>query len=149
MTFVRRHGFGFVLGILAGCLAMRSVYAQSRTGKTVTLLTTDLAGWCDGKEVTVELNEFGPGTSGKHYHPGHSFTWILEGSETYAVEGKPSKTVKSGEVLHEELNKSTPSITTRRSSCSYSASSKRRNQGLTGSPRHPADLDAVGPSCGR
>jgi len=50
----------------------------------------------------VELNEFGPGTSGKHYHPGHSFTWILEGSETYAVDGKPSRRVTSGDVIHEE-----------------------------------------------
>jgi hypothetical protein len=23
------------------------------------LITADLRGWCDGKEVTVELNEFG------------------------------------------------------------------------------------------
>jgi hypothetical protein len=31
------------------------------------LVTQDLAGFCDGKEVTVELFEIGPGTSGKHY----------------------------------------------------------------------------------
>jgi quercetin dioxygenase-like cupin family protein len=103
MILLRRHGCAFVLGFVAACLAMASLNAQlRRTGKTATLLTTDLAGWCDGKEVVVELNEFGPGTSGKHYHPGHSFTWILEGSETYAVVGKPSRVVKPGEILHEE-----------------------------------------------
>ena len=103
MALLRRHGFGFVLGFAAACLAASSLNAQlRRTGKTATLLTTDLAGWCDGKEVTVELNEFGPGTSGRHYHPGHSFTWILEGAETYVADGKPSKVVRSGDVLHEE-----------------------------------------------
>jgi quercetin dioxygenase-like cupin family protein len=103
MKLLRRHGLGFVFGFVAACLALASVNAQPRrTGKTATLLTADLAGWCDGKEVTVELNEFGPGTSGKHYHPGHSFTWILEGSEANALDGKPTKVVKSGDVLHEE-----------------------------------------------
>jgi quercetin dioxygenase-like cupin family protein len=103
MTLLRRHGLGFVLGLLVAYLAMSSLNAQPRrVGKTATLLTTDLAGWCDGKQVVVEQNEFGPGSSGKHYHPGHSFTWILEGSETYALDGKPSRVVKSAEVLHEE-----------------------------------------------
>jgi quercetin dioxygenase-like cupin family protein len=103
MKPLRRHGVGFILGFVAACLALPSLNAQiRRTGKTATLLTTDLAGWCDGKEATVELNEFGPGTSGKHYHPGHSFTWLLEGSETYTVDGKPSRVVRSGDVLHEE-----------------------------------------------
>jgi len=81
---------------------LSSLSAQLRSGRTATLLTTDLSDWCDGKQVTVELNEFGPGTSGRHYHPGHSFTWILEGNETYAVDGQASRLVKSGEILHEE-----------------------------------------------
>src|SRR5262249_1087473 len=103
MTVTRQHGLGFALGVLVASLAMPSRSAQlRRTGKTATLITTDLANWCDGKQVAVELNEFGPGTSGRHYHPGHSFTWILDGSETYAVDGKPSRVVKPGDVLHEE-----------------------------------------------
>ena len=48
------------------------------------------------------MNEPGLGTSGKHYHQGHSFTWVIEGSEVYEVEGKPAKMVKAGDVLHEE-----------------------------------------------
>jgi hypothetical protein len=61
MTLLRRQGLGFVLGLFVAWLVMPSLYAQPRrTGKTATLLTTDLGGWCDGKEVTVELNEFGP-----------------------------------------------------------------------------------------
>jgi quercetin dioxygenase-like cupin family protein len=60
-----------------------------------------LADWCNGKEVTIELIEAGPGTSGKHYHPGHSFTYVLDGSEAYALDGQSSKTVHPGDILHE------------------------------------------------
>ena len=93
--------FVFVLGILVGHLTTPTAYSQFRSVKTTNLLTTDLAGWCDGKEVTIELNEVGPGTSGKHYHPAHSFTYVIEGSETYALEGQSSKMVHAGDVLHE------------------------------------------------
>ena len=92
---------GFVAGILVANLKIPLASAQFRTVKSTRLLTTDLAGWCEGKEVTVELNEAGPGTSGKHYHPGHSFTYILDGSESYAVEGQPGRTVHAGDILHE------------------------------------------------
>lgn len=92
----------FVLGVIVGGLLIPTVRAQFRSVKTTNLLTTDLAGWCDGKEVTIELDEAGPGTCGKHYHPGHSFTWVIEGSETYELEGQPVKIVKAGDVLHEE-----------------------------------------------
>lgn len=67
----------FAAGVVVGSFAVATLTAQLRTGKTKILQTTDLSGSCDGKQVVVELNEFGPGTSGKHYHPGHSFTWIL------------------------------------------------------------------------
>jgi uncharacterized cupin superfamily protein len=101
MSKLPSFGAAFVLGILVGSVFIPTAFAQFRTVKTDRLVTTDLAGWCDGKEVTVELNEAGPGTSGKHYHPAHSFTYVLEGSETYAVEGEASKTVTAGDVLHE------------------------------------------------
>jgi quercetin dioxygenase-like cupin family protein len=94
-------GFAFIFGVLAGHMATPAAYSQLRTTKTTNLRTSDLSGWCDGKEVTVELNEAGPGTSGKHYHPAHSFTYILEGSEAYALEGEPARMVHAGDVLHE------------------------------------------------
>jgi len=39
--------------------------------------------------------------SGKHYHPGHSFTYVLEGSEDYVLDGQPSRIVRPGDLLHE------------------------------------------------
>jgi len=92
----------FILGVVVGCLLIPTVSAQFRSVKTTNLLTTDLAGWCDGKEVTIELDEVSPGTSGKHYHPGDSFTYVIAGTETYQLEGQPVKIVKAGDVLHEE-----------------------------------------------
>jgi quercetin dioxygenase-like cupin family protein len=94
----------FVLGILVGHLTTPVALSQYRTVKRTQLLTTDLGGWCDGKEVTVELNDIDPGTSGKHYHPAHSFTYVLQGTEVYTVEGLPTKTVHAGDVLHEAPN---------------------------------------------
>jgi quercetin dioxygenase-like cupin family protein len=93
--------FAFVLGILTGRVTTPVSYSQLRTVNSTPLLTTDLAGWCDGKEVTVELNQIDPGKSGKHYHPAHSFTYVLEGAETYAVEGQASRTIRVGDVVHE------------------------------------------------
>jgi len=90
----------FVLGIVVSQV-IPAAQAQLRTVNTERLLTTDLAGWCDGKELTVELNQAGPGTSGKHYHPGHSVTCLLDGSERYALDGQAIRTVKAGDVLHE------------------------------------------------
>src|SRR5262249_235026 len=57
---------------------------------------------CAGKEISISLNEFGPGSSGPHYHQGDSFTYVLEGAETYQLEGKPEVVVKAGDLLHEE-----------------------------------------------
>ena len=92
----------FVVGIIVGRLTIPVTYSQFRAVKLTRMLTTDLTGLCEGKQVTVELYEAGPGTSGKHYHPAHSFTYILEGSENYSIEGQPSKQVRAGDLLHEE-----------------------------------------------
>jgi len=93
--------FVFILGITVGHLITPAAYPQFRTVSRTTLSTTDLEGYCEGKEVTIELNQIDPGTSGRHYHPAHSFTYVLEGTETYAAEGQPPKTIHAGDVVHE------------------------------------------------
>ena len=64
-------------------------------------MTTDLAGWCDGKEAVVEYSEEDPGPSAKHYHPGHSFSFMIDGSRTVTVDGMPVQTVRAGEIHYE------------------------------------------------
>jgi quercetin dioxygenase-like cupin family protein len=79
-----------------------SLRAQDRGTKNVELLRTDFGAWCEGKEVTIEIQESGPGTSGKHYHPGHAFAWIIEGSLLRTIQGGSSRTSGVGDVIHEE-----------------------------------------------
>ena len=43
----------FVIGVAVGSLAIPALSQQVRTLKTTRLMTTDLAGFCDGKEVVV------------------------------------------------------------------------------------------------
>jgi quercetin dioxygenase-like cupin family protein len=87
-------------GLLLGSVSTSRLAAQFRVGNNKQLIKTDLAG-CPGKEVVITLNEFGPGTSGAHYHHADSFTYVLEGSETYQVDGQPEVVVKAGDLLHE------------------------------------------------
>jgi len=91
----------FACGLILGSVATSKLAAQFRIGKNAQLAKDNLVG-CAGKEISISLNEFGPGSSGPHYHQGDSFTYVLEGSETYQLEGKPEVVVKAGDLLHEE-----------------------------------------------
>lgn len=95
--------FLVVIGIAVGlCVGsgLTTVIAQ-RQNQTKQLLRADVEG-CPGREVVVTVQEFAPRDSGKHYHPGQSLTYVLEGSETWEVEGKPQVTVKPGDFLYDE-----------------------------------------------
>jgi hypothetical protein len=92
----------FVIGVAVGSLVMPALSQQVRTLKTTRLVTTDLAGFCDGKEVVVDYSEVAPGASAKHYHPGYSFGYMIEGSQTSTQEGRPPVVVRKGELLLEE-----------------------------------------------
>ncbi len=91
----------FVIGVAVGSLAIPALSQQVRTVKTARLMTTDLAGFCDGKEVVVDFSEAEPGASSKHYHPGYSFNYVIEGSEISTQEGRPPIAIHRGEVLFE------------------------------------------------
>jgi oxalate decarboxylase/phosphoglucose isomerase-like protein (cupin superfamily) len=104
MGNVLRSAAIFGIGVAVGSLTIPALSAQFRSANVTRLITTDLTGFCDGKEVIVELNEYGPGTNGKHYHPGHSFGYVTEGSQTITVEGQAAKTFRAGDVSHEEPN---------------------------------------------
>ena len=102
MRSIFRSASIFALGIVVGSLAVSTLSAQAyRTVKTTRLMTTDLTGWCDGKEAIVEISDFGAGSSAKHYHPGHSFGYVLEGSQTAHVNGKPPIVSRVGDVYYE------------------------------------------------
>ena len=54
-----------------------------------------------GREVVQTIVEFDPGvTSSRHRHPGEEIVYVLEGAPLeYHLEGRPSVTLKPGEVL--------------------------------------------------
>ncbi len=65
------------------------------------LLKTPLTGIA-GKEANVVLFAVGPGwTIDNHFHPGHVFVYMLEGSIKIEVEGKPARVIGPGDLLHE------------------------------------------------
>jgi quercetin dioxygenase-like cupin family protein len=96
-------GLALAVGVVAGTLGTRALHAQPQPLKRTVLLKTDLAG-VEGKEGVVVLVELAPGaSSGKHYHPGHEVNYILEGTGTLEVEGKPTVNLKPGMTNHFDL----------------------------------------------
>ena len=95
------------VGIALGVFGSRILNAHQEPVKRTTLLKDDLAG-IEGKEAHVRITEIAPGaTSPKHYHPGHVFRYVLEGSVLFEAEGQPAVTRAAGEAFHEPPNRST------------------------------------------
>ena len=94
-------GLAFLAGAVVGPWMTQSAWAQFRAIKTTSLVSTDLGTFCDGKEVTVDIQDYGVGTSGRHYHPAYSFSWVIEGSQTKTVQGRPPVTIRAGELMTE------------------------------------------------
>ena len=70
-----------------------------------TLLKMPLAGIA-GKEANVVLLDVGPGWKiGNHFHPGHVFVYMIQGSIKIEVEGEPTRVLGPGDVLYELPNR--------------------------------------------
>jgi hypothetical protein len=50
----------FAIGAIVGSLTVPELSAQVRSLATTRLITTDLAGFCDGKEVVIDYSEVAP-----------------------------------------------------------------------------------------
>jgi quercetin dioxygenase-like cupin family protein len=84
------------VGIGAGVIGTMVLSAQQPSMKRTPILTTDLEG-LPGKQGTMFLAEYEPAArSGKHYHPGHEFIYVLEGSGVMEEVGKPPAVMKPG-----------------------------------------------------
>jgi len=92
-------GLTFAVGLATGMIGTQILHAQQPLKRTE-LMKTDLEGM-EGKQALVAIVEFAPGAvAGKHYHPGHEFAYILEGSFILETEGYPPVTFGPGQVLH-------------------------------------------------
>jgi hypothetical protein len=88
----------FAAGIACQSWFVQSVGAQ---GTVTQLKHVDLGEWCPGKELTVATEQIGPQHQTRHYHNAYSFAWMIEGSQTRMVEGKPVESFKVGDVVVE------------------------------------------------
>ena len=96
---------GFVLAGAMGAWGIYGLQAQQPPGFTRTLLQTqDLS--TQGRAAVVARVEFQPGAAiGKHTHPGEELGYVLEGTLTLEVEGKPPVMLKAGDVFFVEAGR--------------------------------------------
>jgi quercetin dioxygenase-like cupin family protein len=85
--------------IVASGLVLQVTHAQLAGTRRIDLQRHDLS--VPGREVVQTIVELEPGvTSSRHTHPGEEIVYVLEGAPLeYQVEGRPSVTLKPGEVL--------------------------------------------------
>jgi len=88
------------MGIAIGLIVSQVLNAQQQAVKSAVFLKADLVGM-EGKYGVIVSSELAPGELGKkHYHPGHQFSYILEGSMIMEIEGKPPVTYKPGDTFY-------------------------------------------------
>ncbi|MEO8201119.1 MAG: cupin domain-containing protein [Gemmatimonadota bacterium] len=82
----------------AGGMAPRAALAQQSGIIRTELQRHDLG--IPGRETIQARIDFDSGAAfPNHTHPGEEIVYVLEGSLEYQVEGKPTVTLKAGEVL--------------------------------------------------
>ncbi|MCH8809247.1 MAG: cupin domain-containing protein [Proteobacteria bacterium] len=94
------------MALIAAVAAFLFLGAQGATAHEVKpavtkLLNAPLSGIA-GKEANVVLFDVAPGwTIANHFHPGHIFLYMLQGSIKIETEGEPTKVLSPGDVVHE------------------------------------------------
>ncbi len=84
--------------ILGSRSALNAAWAQPAGITRTDLQRHDLS--VPGHEAFQVRVDFAPGAAfGKHTHPGEEIIYVLEGSLQYEVAGKPTVTLKAGDVL--------------------------------------------------
>lgn len=95
------------LGAAIAVSMARQAVAQEGVTRTVILkkpLEAD-----PKKEVTIFVAEFKPGArTGKHYHPGQEFIYVLEGEGRIEEAGKPPIDLKPGMAVYFESDPAKP-----------------------------------------
>jgi quercetin dioxygenase-like cupin family protein len=85
--------------VVASALVLNVAQAQQVGIRRIDLQRHDLS--APGREVVQTIVELAPGVrSSRHTHPGEEIVYVLEGAPLeYEVEGKPTVTLKPGDVL--------------------------------------------------
>ena len=104
-----KHAFAwgavFAAGMLAGALSGRLVHAQGPQYVTKQVLKTSLNN-LPGQEMLIFESIWQPGFRlPLHIHPnGHEVTYVVEGEQTFYIEGVGTKVVKAGEAIYTPPN---------------------------------------------
>jgi quercetin dioxygenase-like cupin family protein len=95
----------FMGGIIAGAGSTEMIHAQAPAYATKQIVKTDLQN-LPGQEALIFASEWQPGFRLPwHMHPnGHEFTYVIEGEQTFEIEGVGTRIVKAGEVLYTPPN---------------------------------------------
>jgi quercetin dioxygenase-like cupin family protein len=98
---------GLTVGLGFSLVSQYSASAQEGLTRTV-LMKKDLEA-DPKKEVTVFIAEYKPSAkSGKHYHPGQEFIYVLEGNGVMEEVGKPPVDMKPGVLLYFQSDPANP-----------------------------------------
>jgi quercetin dioxygenase-like cupin family protein len=91
-------GLAVVLA-LAGSITIVGITQTPQPTFTRTMLQDqDLS--VKDRHGVMSRSEFQPGaTSGRHFHPGEEFGYVLEGTLELTVDGKPPQRLKAGDII--------------------------------------------------
>ncbi|HJY76148.1 MAG TPA: cupin domain-containing protein [Burkholderiales bacterium] len=95
----------FAMGAAVGGVTTELVHAQASRYETKQVMTQDL-GNLPGQEVMIFASTWQPGFRlPLHLHPnGHEITYVVEGEQTFEIDGVGTKVVKAGEAIYTPPN---------------------------------------------
>ena len=95
----------FAIGIMVGTFSTDFLRAQDPQYQTKRVLQADLTN-LPGQEIMVFESTWQPGFRlPLHMHPdGHEITYVVEGEQTFEIEGVGTKVVKAGEAIYTPPN---------------------------------------------
>src|SRR5215208_6159267 len=96
----------FTAGIIVGLASSEWLHAQPVPAYTTKQVIQTALENLPGQEVLIFSSDWHPGFRlPLHKHPdGHEFTFVVEGEQTFEVEGLSTKIVKAGEVIYTPPN---------------------------------------------
>ena len=95
----------FLAGVVIGAGSTEIIHAQAPTYTTRQVFQTDLNN-LPGQEVLMFASTWQPGFRlPLHMHEeGHEYTYVIEGEQTFEIDGVGTKVVKAGEVIYTPPN---------------------------------------------
>ncbi len=102
-------GLVVALTLVSGVVVSMAGPARAQEGVTRTVILKKPLEADPKKEVTIFVAEFKPGAkTGKHYHPGQEFIYVLEGEGRIEEAGKPPVDLKPGVAVYFQSDPANP-----------------------------------------